>query len=188
MTINVLFLHSAGLQTGGQGSAPFVEHLRRDLGPAFNINFPMMPEPSKPAYSLWKRELKNVLHCSESPQILIGHSLGGSVLLKYLSEQKHNIPALGLFIVATPFWGAEDWMLEEFILREDFARSLPKSLNVFLYQSRDDDQVPFDHLKRYHENIPQAKVRELDVGEHTFKHGLPELVADIRKLSASLIH
>ncbi|GGY76869.1 alpha/beta hydrolase [Cellvibrio zantedeschiae] len=186
MTIDLLFVHSAGLQIGGQGSAPFVEQLRRDLGAAYKISFPIMPAPSKPSYLRWKYELKNLLHGESSPKILIGHSLGGSVLLKYLSELPDKISASGLFIVAAPFWGSENWTLDEFLLRDDFAKSLPKSLKIFLYHSKDDDMVPFSHLDYYRKAIPQAEVRELDTGEHSFKKGLPELTRDIQKLSASL--
>lgn len=186
MAIDVLFIHSAGLQKGEQGSAPFVEYLGRDLGSAYNINFPIMPAPSKPDYSRWKREIKKLLYNGSSPQILIGHSLGGSVLLKYLSAQEHKTSALGLFIVASPFWGADDWNVEEFVLRKDFAQQLPKSLKIFLYQSQDDEVVPIDHLRRYQDAIPQAMVRKLAIGGHTFKNGLPELVVDIQKFSAQL--
>lgn len=185
MAIDVLFIHSAGSQSGDEGSAPFVNHLRHSLGSNYNLSAPIMPLPDDPSYERWRNKLKELLQ-HESPPILIGHSLGGSVLLKYLSEEKQTITAAGLFIVATPFWGNEDWNVDEFILRENFASFLPGTLKVFLYQSQDDDVVPIEHLSSYSNAIPRAVVKTLDTGEHTFKNGLPCLVEDIKHLSEKL--
>ena len=183
MPIDVLFIHSAGSQSGEQGSAPLVKNLRRSLGAAYSVTCPAMPAPTRPSYERWKLKLEKLLPAGKSPPILVGHSLGGSVLLKYLSEQKRQVDAAGLFVVAAPYWGSE---MEEFVLRDGFARSLPAGLKIYLYQSRDDEVVDIKHLSRYSAAIPQATTRMLDRGGHTFKNGLPELVEDIRALSKSL--
>jgi hypothetical protein len=111
--------------------------------------------------------------------------LGASVLLKYISEQRRKDLSGGLFLVAAPYWGSDDWKVEEFVLREGFARSLPAALKIYLYQSRDDEVVDIEHLSRYSAAIPQARIRMLDGGGHTFKDGLPELAEDIRALATS---
>lgn len=86
----------------------------------------------------------------------------------------------GLFIFAAPYWGTEDWQINEFTLREDFLSKLPKIPRVFLYHSQDDEVVPFAHLALYAEKLPQATVRELDGRGHSFSAGFPELVDDIK--------
>ncbi|PUA29250.1 MAG: hypothetical protein B0W54_01210 [Cellvibrio sp. 79] len=185
MTIDVLFIHSAGSQFGDDGSAPFVKKLRASLGQNFNVNAPLMPLPDDPSYDRWRNKLKELLQ-HKSPPVLIGHSLGGSVLLKYISEEQPAISSVGLFLVATPFWGDENWNSDEFVLRENVANFLPDTLNIFLYQSRDDDVVSIDHLTRYSSAIPRAAVNELDGGGHVFKNGLPCLVEDIQRLAEKL--
>lgn len=185
MAIDVLFIHSAGVQSGDEGSAPFVKYLRHSLGSNYNLYAPIMPLPDDPSYERWSNELKELLQY-KSPPILIGHSLGGSVLLKYISEEHQTISAAGLFLVATPFWGSADWNVEEFILRENFASFLPDTLNVFLYQSQDDDVVSIEHLSNYSNAIPRAVVKALDSGGHAFTNGLPCLVDDIQQLSETL--
>jgi predicted alpha/beta hydrolase family esterase len=145
-----------------------------------------MAAPTKPSYERWKLELERLLPSDKSPPILVGHSLGGSVLLKYLSEHRPKVPAAGLFVVAAPYWGSADWKVKEFVLRESFAHSLPDALRIYLYQSRDDEVVDMEHLSRYSKAIPQATVRILDGGGHTFKDGLPELAEDIQALASSL--
>ncbi|RYY01217.1 MAG: serine hydrolase family protein [Gammaproteobacteria bacterium] len=183
MSIEVLFIHSAGSQSGGQGSSSLLKHLRDGLGTAYNIISPKMPAPTKPSYERWKQELDKQFSKNNSVPILIGHSLGGSVLLKYLSEQKREIQIAGLFIIAAPYWGSEGWKVEEFILRNNYAKYLPAETKLYLYQSCDDEVVSIDHLRFYSTAIPNSIVRKLDGGGHTFKDGLTELVQDIKNLN-----
>ncbi|MET0333573.1 MAG: alpha/beta fold hydrolase [Rhizobacter sp.] len=187
MPIDVLFIHSAGPQSGDQGSSLFVNHLRRSLGAGFNLISPQMPAPDAPSYERWKQALQALLPKDRAaPPILIGHSLGGSVLLKYLSEERAGDGAAGLFVVASPYWGSPNWKVDDFGLAEGFARHLPSALQVHLYQSEDDEVVDIQHLSRYAKAIPTATVHKLDTGGHAFQQGLPVLVADIEALAKSL--
>lgn len=182
MLVDVLFIHSAGAQSDGQGSTPFVKQLRRSLGAGYKVRCPTMPLPDSPSYDRWKREVEKRLSMGAGPQVLVGHSLGGSVLLKVLSENGWATRASALFVVASPFWGHGGWDVDEYILRDGFARDLPDTLKVHLYQARDDEVVDFDHLDRHAKAIPQATVHPLAHGGHVFADGLPELVRDIQRL------
>ncbi|RZA06745.1 MAG: serine hydrolase family protein [Moraxellaceae bacterium] len=188
MAINLLFIHSAGAQSGQQGSSPFLKHLRNDLGSDFVIKSPKMPVPTKPSYERWREELDQQFGGDSPPKIVVGHSLGGSVLLKYLSEQTSVSQMVGVFIIAAPWWGAKDWMVEEFMLDKNIAQTLPKHLAIYFYHARNDDVASIQHLTLYANAIPKASVTELKAGGHLFKTGLPELVQDIKALSHSLIH
>ena len=55
----------------------------------------------------------------------------------------------GLFLLAPPYWGAEDWQVSEYTLHDNFASKLSRELPVFFYHSRDDEWVPFAHLALY---------------------------------------
>jgi predicted alpha/beta hydrolase family esterase len=108
--------------------------------------------------------------------------LGGSILLKYLSEEEAAKPVAGLFLVAAPYWGVEDWEVGEYALQEDFASRLLRGLPVFLYHSRDDETVPFAHLALYAEKLPRATVKEFDGCGHQFDDDLSEVARDIGRL------
>ena len=90
--------------------------------------------------------------------ILVGHSVGAHVLLKYLSEEEVEKPVAGLFLVAAPYAGTGGWELEEDALPEDFASKLPRVLTKFLYHGRDDEVAPFGHLALYEANLPRANL------------------------------
>jgi predicted alpha/beta hydrolase family esterase len=113
--------------------------------------------------------------------ILVGHSFGGSVLLKYLAEGSYRKPVQGLFLVSVPDWGPNGWTYGEFAVPNDVASRLPAS-RIFLYHSRDDPEVPFAHLAYYQDHLSTATARPIDGSEHSFVKGLPTLVDDIKSL------
>jgi predicted alpha/beta hydrolase family esterase len=109
--------------------------------------------------------------------------VGSSVLLKYLSEQQDDKVIIGLFLLATPYWGADEyWKWDEVQLAKDVAAKLRSIPRIFLYHSRDDEVVPFAHLEMYAAKIPQATIRKFDDRRHQFNNDLSEVAADIISL------
>ena len=101
--------------------------------------------------------------------------------MKYLSEHTLTKPIGGIYIIAAPYWGAEEWDYDEYALRKDVATKLPQESPIVLYHSRDDETVPFTHLALYAERLPQATVREFEDRGHQFKNNLVEVAEDITK-------
>jgi len=126
-----------------------------------------MPDPDHPRYLAWRNQIEQELGKLDADGLLIGHSLGGSMLLKYLAEGTDPRPIAGMFLVAVPYWGKQDWELE-YAVPDDFASHLPPIRQLFLYHSRSDEDVPFSSLRRYQEKLPQATVRAR--WEGTFFH------------------
>lgn len=179
----LFFLHSAGPQGIHEGSSDFVAWLSTNLGSEYTIHHPIMPSPEDPDYEPWKAQLRQELAKLAGDVILIGHSLGGAVLLKYLTEEKIAANITGLFLCATPFWGADnDWQYEPFTLPDNFAELLPSIPVIHLYHSTGDPYAPFEHLAHYKQALPQAIDHEVSGDSHAFDHGLPLLVQDITVL------
>jgi predicted alpha/beta hydrolase family esterase len=141
-----------------------------------------MPDEDRPEYVAWKERIARELTALDGEVILVGHSLGASILLKYLSEGNAEKPVARVFLVAPPYWGAEDWEVSEYALQADFASQIPKELAVFFYHSRDDEWVPFAHLALYAEKFPQATIHEFDDRGHQFDDDLSEVTRDIKRL------
>ncbi|WP_419392653.1 alpha/beta hydrolase [Cytobacillus praedii] len=183
MKKTVLFIHSAGPQDQQQGSSQLSAYLEKSLRNTYHFVCPKMPAPENPEYERWKKQLEKELNRLNGEVLLIGHSLGGSVLLKYLSDESCTLPISGLFIIASPYWGLdENWQLKDFILQNNFEEHLPAIPNLFLYHSCNEEIVPFTHHKIYAEKLPHATARELEGKEHLFLNGLPVLVNDIEGL------
>jgi serine hydrolase len=176
-----LFIHAAGDKRSPDGSGGLIAYLEDHLAGAYEVLSPDMPDPDQPRYRAWTGQIAGELAALNNDPILIGHSLGASVLLKYLSEGAYQGPVAGLFLIATPYWGDQDWEIE-WALPEDFPSRIPPTLRIFLYHSRSDPEVPFAHLGLYQDKLPQATARGLEGDEHSFITGLPELVDDIKSL------
>ncbi len=178
------------IQGGAEGAhvadGKLVASLRRALGDSFEILYPQMPDESDPDYSKWKPVIESELASTEGVATVIGHSLGGSFLLKFLVEEKTAVRIAGVFLIAAPYWGGEGWVYEGYervMLPEDFASRLPAGASVFLYHSRNDETVPFEHMALYSKRLPQARTRPLDRG-HQLNDDLSEVAADIQSLDS----
>ncbi|GHO98993.1 alpha/beta hydrolase [Reticulibacter mediterranei] len=181
MSKQILFIHGAGNQHNPLGSGKLVASLRQQLGSDYEVLAPDMPDPDHPKYLAWKGQIEQEQGKLNVDALLIGHSLGGSMLLKYLAEGTYQKTIAGLFLVAVPYWGKQDWE-REYAVPDDFASRLPPIQHLFLYHSRSDEDVPFSSLGRYQEQLSQATVRVLDGKQHSFTEGLPQLAQDIKRL------
>ena len=166
-----------------QGSTSFVTHLSKSLGNEYLLHNPLMPEPENPRYTAWKMQLQSVLPVGGNKAALIGHSLGGSVIVKYLSEGLCQLPIAGLFLVGVPYWGKRGWTIDEFMFERESLLELPGIDKVFIYHSRYDKWVPYSHSQMYMKTLPGAVLRTVDGEQHEFCDGLPVLVNDIQRLS-----
>ena len=181
MRKRVLFMHGGG-EGAYEEDRKLAASLQDALGVAYDVRCPKMPDEDRPVYEAWKERIAKELDALDGEVILVGHSLGGSILLKYLSEEKVEKLVAGLFLVAAPYWGVEDWEVGEYALQEDFASKIPKEMTVFLYHSRDDEVVPFAHVALYAEKLPRATVREFEGCGHQFDDDLSEVARDIGRL------
>ena len=178
---SVLFIQGAGDMWAPDGSGVLAKYLQDSLGSDYDVIAPEMPgADTDPRYLPWRKKIEEELRGIDGPVVLVGHSLGGSMLLKFLAEGPPPTSIAGLFLVSVPHWSPEGWEAE-YALPDGFASRLPAA-PTFLYHSRDDPHVPFEHLAFYKKHLPNATSRTIDGTEHSFLNGLPELVDDIRAL------
>jgi predicted alpha/beta hydrolase family esterase len=183
MKKEIFFIHSAGPQNEDSGSNKFAAQLSKSLGSNYMLHHPMLPNPENPRYMAWKMALQSALPIGGNKVALIGHSLGGSVIVKYLSEGLCQVPLAGLFLVGTPYWGTRGWSMEEFMFQRDFQSKLPSIDKIFIYHSRNDQWVPYSHAQFYTKALPGSVLRSIDGDQHEFDNGLKVLVEDIQHLS-----
>ncbi|MGA7670132.1 MAG: alpha/beta fold hydrolase [Nitrolancea sp.] len=175
------------VQGGGDGAyeadGKLVASLRRALGPDFEVVYPRMPNEGTPDYATWKLRISQELDDLEGEIVLVGHSLGGYMLAKYVSEEiRREQPIIGICLVATPYPGGDDnWVYQGFALPEDLAAKFPKGAAIFLYHSQDDQTVPFAHVGLYGKEFPGATIRET-AGGHQLGDDLTGLAQDIKRL------
>ncbi len=179
MAIVVLFAHGAG-EGAYEEDGLLVASLRDALGPSYEVRYPRMPLEEGAQYPDWTARIASALPPPGNEVVLVGHSVGGSVLLRYLCEKPAEASVTGLFVIAAPFWGADDfWDWDEARLPEDAAEKLATVPRLFMYHSHDDEVVPFSHLALYSARLPQATIRPLDAGGHQLGNDLADVGRDI---------
>jgi uncharacterized protein len=181
MKKNILFIQGGGGDEDYAADAKLVASLRESLGEAYAVHYPRLPDEPGPDFGRSK-QIRKEISSIKGDVILVAHSLGASMLLKYLTENEVKKKITGIFLISTPLWsGDEDWK-EGLKLQEDFAEKLPKGVPIFLYHSKDDEEVPFDHLSLYAQKLPQATIREIASGGHQLDNDLTLVAKDIKSL------
>lgn len=173
----VLFVQGAG-EGAYVADQKLADNLQAQLGDAYTVHYPRMPDEDSPSYEAWKDAMQRSTKELSGELIFVGHSFGASLLLKALTDASLDTPA-ALFLLATPYWKEQDWDVSEYELPENFTDKLPTDLPIFLYHNRDDEIVPFAHMTRYAKELPQATVRAVDEGGHQFDNDLAAVARDI---------
>jgi uncharacterized protein len=181
MKKQVLFIQGAG-EGAYEEDAKLANSLQDALGIEYYVLYPKMPEEEDQGYEAWKAQISKELAALNDKVFLVGHSLGTSMLLKYLAEEEIEKSVVGIFLIAAPYWGEGGWSVDQFILDEEHASDLLQKLPIFFYHSRDDEVVPFAHLAKHAKKFPQATIREFDGRGHQFNNDLSEIAADIKSL------
>lgn len=178
----VLFIQGGGSQADYEADKHLVASLQKLLGEGYRVHYPLLPtDESVPDLGRIK-QIGHQIARIDDELILVGHSLGASMLLKYVSEIEIKLKPVAIFLIATPFWsGDEDWK-EGFKLAENFADKVAREFPIFLYHSQDDEEVPVAHLTLYRQKLPWATFRELPSGGHQLDNDLTIVANDIKSL------
>lgn len=181
----ISFLKKIKLDFERMNSAGWKDTLEKDLGRGFEVIRPKMPNPSNAKYSEWKIWWEKIIPHLEKEVVLVGHSLGGIFLAKYLLENKFPKKILAVFLIAAPYddKGEED-SLADFDLKKDISGLQDQSEKLFIWQSMDDDVVDFADLGKYQKVLPLANCRESKNKRHFNQKNFPELVREIKKFFA----
>ena len=180
---HVLFIHGAG-EGAYSVDELLTRSLKKELGANYDVRYPAMPDEANAPYDLWKQKIEKEIDIIRAPIVLVGHSVGASHLAKIITEIDVTTPIAGIFLIDAPFWGGEGWLYEGYKkleLSKDVAIKFPKDASIFLYHTRDDEVVPFNHLALYANLLPQAIVREIDMGGHQLNNDLSLVAKDIIK-------
>jgi predicted alpha/beta hydrolase family esterase len=182
MTNQVLFIQGGGEGVHDEWDNKLVGSLERELGSDYEIRYPRMPNEADPKYALWKAALKKEFVKLAAGAVLVGHSIGATILINVLAEESSNLSLSGIFLIAAPFVGKGGWSSEDIEPMRDLGASLHERWRVYLYHGSDDETAPIGHVDLYEKAIPQAVVRRLAGRNHQLDEDMSEVAADIRRL------
>ena len=166
-----------GLQLGN-----YQVNLTKNLGDGFEVIRPEMPNKRNAKYIEWKIWFEKFFPFIRDDVILIGGSLGGTFLAKYLAENDFPKKIKAIILISACFEDLAGEPLLDFSLPASLKKIESQTGKIILYHSKDDDVVPFSHLAKFQQALPTATVRIFEDRQHFNQIDLPELVEDIKKL------
>lgn len=152
------------------------------LGDEYDVLNPQMPNASNARYAEWKIWFEKLILLFDEDIIFIGHSLGGVFLAKYLSENDYPKKIKATFLVAAPFNTDEEHPLVDFVISNNLERFAKQGGKIFIYQSRDDEVVPFSNSDSYKKALPEAILKVFEDRQHFNQKEFPEIVETIKSI------
>jgi len=184
MKRQLLFVQGGGQGVHDEWDDKLVESLRRELGQDYEIRYPRMPNEDDPNYASWKTTLERELGTLQEGAILVGHSVGGTILVKVLTEHSPARELGAIFLIAAPFVGDGGWASDDLQFPPDLGARLPQGVPIHFYHGLEDEVAPPSHVDLYARAVPQARVHRLRGRDHQLNNDLREVADAISSLEA----
>ena len=165
---------------------PWLKAELQDRG--FEVVTPRLDLSAGQEFDLLKvaEELKKQIGYLKSGDILLGHSLGGLLLLQYLEAAEMAETPRAVILVAAP-WKITRSELSQLMLDElDSDVIMWKAREFVVIHSRDDKLVPLEHGKKLSE-VLRARFVERDGEDHYMGSQYPILRDTILEIAAQPI-
>lgn len=178
----LLFVQGAGEGTYDEWDGKLVDSLRRKLGERCEILYPRMPDEDDPQYEAWRATLEEAIRTLRDGAVLVGHSVGGTILLQALAEGLADRALGGIFLVAAPFFGEGGWSADDLRFPDDLGARLPEGVPIHLFHGVEDEIVPPSHAELFGRAAPQAHIHRLPGRDHQLNDDMSEVAAAILAL------
>ncbi len=159
------------------------DYLEKKLGRKFKVIRLKMPLKEDAKYDDWKITFERYLPYFEDNLILIGSSLGGIFLAKYLSENNFPKKILSVYLIGAPYDNTierED-LVGGFKLKSHLNLLEKNTKNLYLFFSEDDEIIPLSHAEKYKNKLKNAKILIFKNKKGHFKISkFPEIIKMIK--------
>lgn len=160
--------------------------LPKDLGEDYEVYLPSMPNKQNADYEEWVIWFERHFEYLRNDVILVGCSLGGMFLAKYLSENTLSFKPKALFLLAAPcgtFATTTGDDCGNFQFNPEILTKLSENIeNITLFHSKDDFVVPYEHVLEYKKYLPNAELVTYSDKNHFLIPEFPELLDKIRHI------
>ncbi len=135
-------------------------YINEELGKKFQIIKPRFPLQENAKYKEWKIVFEKYIPYLKMNSILLGGSLGGIFLAKYLSENKFPKKLLAVYMICPPFDNTcpQEDLVGGFKLKSDLSLIEKNCKDVTLMFSADDEVVPVSHAEKYRNKLKNSKI------------------------------
>ena len=178
----VLFIQGGGERVHDDWDAKLVASLRAGLGQNYEVLYPRMPNEDDPRYAAWATAIAHALAGLGESAILVGHSIGGTILINALAEHSPERAPGAIVLISAPYVGEGGWPSDDWTPERELGGKLPSGVPIHLFFGLADATVPASHAELYARAIPQADLHRVPGRDHQFNDDLSEVAAVIRSL------
>ncbi|MBX9809386.1 alpha/beta fold hydrolase [Candidatus Gracilibacteria bacterium] len=146
-----------------------------------------MPATQNSYYAAWKIWFEKYFqYLGDKKIIIIGHSLGGIFLAKYLSENNFPKPIHSIHLISPVFdnSGLKGESTASFSFDpKNLENIINQSNNIHIWHSKDDTVVPFEHSMKFHTYLNGSILHTFDNrGHFSGQSHFVELFLEIQKV------
>jgi len=178
----ILFIQGGGKGTHDEWDNKLVASLRRELGQKFEVRYPRMPREDDPKYATWKTAIQKELEALNGDAILVGHSIGATILLGVLAETPAAAGFGAVISISAPFVGEGGWPSEDLQFAADLGARLPQGVPTYFFHGLKDETAPPSHVELFARVVPQARIHRLPERDHQLNDDLSEVASAILSL------
>ena len=175
----ILFIQGGGVDAHDEWDDKLVDSLRREVGGGPEIRYPRMPDEAHPSLGRWSAMIHRELADLDDGAVVVGHSVGATILIQVLAEQLPERRLEAIILIAAPFVGEGGWPSGELELTGDLGSRLPPAARVHVFHGLQDETVPPSHADLYAAAIPQAQIHRLPGRDHQLNNNLSEVAGVI---------
>ena len=167
----------------------WVETLREELN-EFGVLMPTMPNKQNAKYDEWRIWLERHFEFLHGEVILVGWSLGGMFLAKYLSEEVFPVKIKAIYLLAAPSGEFGKVQFDEtgndcgsfqFSMKK-LANLSKQTEKINIWHSEDDFVVPYGEAVLYKEHLRDENLVSFSDKNHFLLSEFPELIKSIKGL------
>ena len=169
---------------GSEAGKHFTHTLREDLGENFEVFMPSMPNKQNANFEEWSIWFERHFSYLSGEVVLVGWSLGGMFLAKYLSEHEVPFTVKKLILLAAPcgrYESPDGNDCGNFQFEPTALAVLEKRAEkIYIFHSNDDFVVPISAAHEYKLNLPSATLHLFEDKNHFLSSEFPELLDILR--------
>lgn len=177
----ILFVQGGGAGAHDEWDDRLVASLERELGDAYEVRYPRMPDEESPTWDAWSSAIRAHLADLGDGAVVVGHSIGATLLLQVLAEQPLST-VRGIVLIAAPFVGDGGWPSEHEV-PGDLGARLPPGAQVHVFHGSEDRTAPPAHADLYARVMRQAQVHLLAGRDHQLDDDLSEVARVVERLA-----
>jgi len=162
-----------------KGFFPWLKDELHKLG--HEVIIPELPDPENPDPEEWTKIALEAMPYVDKDTLIIGHSLGATIALRFLEAAEATSPPKGTLLISPP-WHIKAEMFRGFFFNElDFDVLAWKSKMFVIVHAKDDKVIPEDHAVKY-ANVLHGTLVNLSKGGHFQGEKYPDILKLVLKM------